>query len=156
MPWSRPGRSAPRSCSADAHPCGLRRPRSADDLLPAPERPPLRRRRLWPRAYRRGPRAADPIGARRHPGDSRHMSEVIGVVSAINAVTGAPRVILSWGQDKGVLSPAEARDHALTVLQTADAAESDSFLTGFARERLQFDTGTVQQFLDDFRAFRAM
>lgn len=69
-------------------------------------------------------------------------------------------VRLVWGREQGKLTPAEARAHALRILEAADAAESDEFIVGWllggnhAGKKLVEDIQQAVMVLRDFRAFR--
>jgi len=52
------------------------------------------------------------------------------------------------------LSPAEARDLALNLLQAADAAEGDAFLVEFFRKELGQDDKVAASILHQYREFR--
>ena len=50
----------------------------------------------------------------------------IRINSGVSAFTGDGFVTLKWGESAGQLTPAEARAHALAILEAAEAAESDA------------------------------
>jgi len=50
-----------------------------------------------------------------------------GIAGALER-RGQPFVHLTWGEMKAQLTPAEARAHALHILECAEAAESDALL----------------------------
>ena len=52
-------------------------------------------------------------------------------------------------------SPAKAREMALMLLESADAAESDAVLIGYALDALGLDTSGAAQLLNQFRSYRA-
>lgn len=52
------------------------------------------------------------------------------------------------------LSPAKARECALMLMESADAAESDAVLIGFARDTLGMDEQGSAQLLNQFRLYR--
>lgn len=52
------------------------------------------------------------------------------------------------------LSPAKARECALMLLESADAAESDAVLIGYARDVLDLDEQGSAQLLNQFRQYR--
>ena len=52
------------------------------------------------------------------------------------------------------MSPAKAREIALMLLESADAAESDAVLIGYARDVLDLDDRGAAQLLDQFRKYR--
>lgn len=52
----------------------------------------------------------------------------IDIESIVSGRTFEPMVQLTWGDQSGQLTPGEARRHALSILEAADAAESDAFV----------------------------
>jgi hypothetical protein len=52
------------------------------------------------------------------------------------------------------LSPQEARAFAMTLLESADAAESDGFIVEFMRKELKADHEHTMVLLKEFRKFR--
>lgn len=63
-------------------------------------------------------------------------------------------VVFSFhGQDLA-FSPAEARDHARGLLQTADAAESDAFLYQFLSQDLECSMSEAEGMVQRFALFR--
>jgi hypothetical protein len=52
------------------------------------------------------------------------------------------------------MSPAKARECALMLLESADAAESDAVLIGYARDVLDMDEKGAAQLLNHFRRYR--
>lgn len=52
------------------------------------------------------------------------------------------------------VSPGKAREMALMLLESADAAESDAVLIGFARDVLDLDAQRSAQLLNQFRQYR--
>lgn len=52
------------------------------------------------------------------------------------------------------LSPGKARECALMLLESADAAESDAVLIGFARDALGMDETESAKLLNQFRQYR--
>jgi hypothetical protein len=69
-------------------------------------------------------------------------------------------VSLTWGRERGKLTPSEARAHALRILEAADAAESDEFIVvwllggNHAGKKLVENLQQAVMVLRDFRAFR--
>lgn len=51
-------------------------------------------------------------------------------------------------------SPAKAREMALMLLESADAAESDAVLIGYAKDVLDLDERGAAQLLQQFRQYR--
>jgi hypothetical protein len=54
--------------------------------------------------------------------------------SGVSVFDGTPFVVLRWGQETGQLTPAEAREHALAVLEAAAAAEHDALVFAELRD----------------------
>jgi hypothetical protein len=52
------------------------------------------------------------------------------------------------------LSPQDCRDHALAILEAAEAAEQDGFLVDFARNELGMKLEEAGKILLGFRAYR--
>lgn len=48
----------------------------------------------------------------------------------------------------------QAREHALAVLESAEAAEQDAFLVAWVREHMSLEPHVAAGLLQDFRAFR--
>lgn len=57
----------------------------------------------------------------------------IAVQSVVSAATGRPLVQIKWGDQVGQITPDEARQHALILLDAANAAETDAALLRFTR-----------------------
>lgn len=52
-------------------------------------------------------------------------------------------------------SPADARHHAMAVLEVAEAAEQDAFFVTFIVEQLKSSDQVAEAMLQDFRGYRA-
>ena len=52
------------------------------------------------------------------------------------------------------LTPAEAREHAQSVLQAAEASEQDAFMVGFAKSTIGVGDVGAARLLQEFRRFR--
>jgi hypothetical protein len=52
------------------------------------------------------------------------------------------------------MSPADCREHALAMLEAAEAAEQDAFFVWFLREKLESTLEQAGQILMDFRVWR--
>jgi hypothetical protein len=74
--------------------------------------------------------------------------------SGVSAETGQGFVKLTWGEQHGQLTPAEARRHAFGILEAADAADSDSFLWRFLQQTVGLDDQRAARVLVEFRAYR--
>ena len=58
---------------------------------------------------------------------------LIHVQSIVSAADGTPWVQINWGNLYGQLTPDEARRHALSILDAANAAETDAGILRFFR-----------------------
>lgn len=69
---------------------------------------------------------------------------------------GKPFVQTRWGDQAGQLSPAEARQHGLRILECAEAAESDSAVIGFltAEDGMNLSMDRAAPFLGIMREHR--
>jgi hypothetical protein len=79
---------------------------------------------------------------------------MIWASSSVHADDRAPWVHLQWADKKGMLTPDEARQFALSVLEAAEAAEHDSLLVGFLTKDIGSDFATAIAVLHDFRQRR--
>lgn len=61
---------------------------------------------------------------------------VIQVESMVSGRSGEPLVKLAWGKESGLLTPAEARAHALSILEAAASAEIDAVVVRWADQEL--------------------
>jgi len=52
------------------------------------------------------------------------------------------------------MSTTEARDHAMAVLQSAEAAEQDAFFMHMLKERVKLPLDVIAEILKEFRRFR--
>lgn len=66
----------------------------------------------------------------------------------------APSVQLKWGEQGGQLTPAEARMHALAILECAEAAIHDSALVRFLIEDVGIDEEQALKTVFGLREFR--
>lgn len=78
----------------------------------------------------------------------------IQVESIVKSRDLEPAVVLNWGEEIGELTPAEARAHALVVIETAEGAEGDAFLMHFLHTRVGLPVEHAAQVLKDFREWR--
>jgi len=53
-------------------------------------------------------------------------NDMITMESGVSAFNGKGFVVLRWGKEKGQLTPEEAEQHGLAVIQTAMAARHDA------------------------------
>lgn len=66
-----------------------------------------------------------------------------------------PQVVITMpGGETLQMSPAEARHHALAVLECADAAESDAFIFEYLQAKVGLTDNQMAQVLGDFRTWR--
>lgn len=79
---------------------------------------------------------------------------VLRVGSGVSLANGQPFVTVRWGDRSGQWSPGEARQHAMQVLEAAEAAEHDAVVVRWLRERVKVDIGSIAQMIKDLRAFR--
>jgi hypothetical protein len=102
--------------------------------------------------------AADKAVRGEAPPSSAH--EGMTVASSVGSRTLEPTVTLTWGHQEGEMSPAEATDHALAVLEAANVALTDAFLWRFLRDKvfagrpLEEYGAVMVGFLADWKAFR--
>jgi hypothetical protein len=90
--------------------------------------------------------------------DKRSTPEEINVTSLVSGRTLEPVVQIQWGEHRAQLSPEEARQHALSILSCAEAAESDAFvfqwltrdIVGTEAER----AAEFERIMREFRGFR--
>jgi hypothetical protein len=59
------------------------------------------------------------------------------------------------GEQMLQVAPAKARELALLLLEGADAAESDAFISLWFRDRCDIEPGQRARILQDFREYRA-
>lgn len=78
----------------------------------------------------------------------------IDIESGVSHRTGGPFIRLRWGPLEAQLSPAEARAHAMGILEAVEAATSDAFLAHWIVEKLGGGPAQAAGILMDFRAWR--
>lgn len=78
----------------------------------------------------------------------------IRIESIVSAQTGKALVKLEWGPMSGQLTPAEAKEHAVRILEVAWGAEVDSILVEFFTTKIGVDMLAAVQILRDFRELR--
>lgn len=82
-------------------------------------------------------------------------NDTISISSVISQRDYRPFVQLKWGKEGCQLTPAEARQHAYSILDAANAAETDAILVLFLRERVGLKDGVdIGAILNDFRLMR--
>ncbi len=79
---------------------------------------------------------------------------MIWASSSVHADNRAPWVHLQWADKKGMLTPDEARQFALSVLEAAEAAEHDAFLVEFLTKDIESDFSIAISVLREFRERR--
>lgn len=83
------------------------------------------------------------------------MSAAIHIESGVSGRTEEPMVTLTWGAEGAQLTVAEARQHALRILEAAEAAESDALLWRWLRDVVHVDDPAQRaQALGEFRTLR--
>ena len=83
------------------------------------------------------------------------MITTIDISSVISSRDFRPFVQLKWGKEGCQMTPDEARAHAYSILDAANAAETDAILVGFLREKVGLKEGTdIAAILNDFREIR--
>ena len=81
--------------------------------------------------------------------------DTLWMESGVNPA-GKPFVHIRWNEQAGQLSPEEARQHGLRMLECAEAAESDSAVIGFltASDGLALPVEKAAPFLGIMREYR--
>jgi hypothetical protein len=78
----------------------------------------------------------------------------IGVESMVAARNKEPYVVLTWGERRAQLTPYEASQHALAILEAAVNAEQDAFLTDFMLTKVGTDEVRAAMMIKEFREWR--
>lgn len=84
----------------------------------------------------------------------------VEMASGVSAFTGDPfvqmRLVFADGSAKTVaqFTPADAREHGLHVIETAEAAVHDAAMAAWMKAKLGADPETAAQAVADLRAFR--
>jgi hypothetical protein len=90
--------------------------------------------------------------------DKKETPEMIEVKSLVSGRTMEPFVEIVWGEQRAQLSLEEARNHALYILECADAAESDLFVFQWlTRDVVGTEADKQAEFqrvMREFQAFR--
>jgi len=76
---------------------------------------------------------------------------MIWASSSVHADDRAPWVHLQWADKKGMLTPDEARQFALSVFEAAEAAEHDAFLVEFLTNSIGAEFAVAIGVLHEFR-----
>ncbi len=80
--------------------------------------------------------------------------QMMYVTSLVSQRTRESVVEFQWGENKAQLSVEEARRYAFSVIECAEAAETDAFIVKFFMEELKMEQGKALQALVTFRSFR--
>lgn len=75
--------------------------------------------------------------------------------SGVSLFDRKPFVVLRWGEMRGQLSPGEARQHALALLECAEAAVSDSALMRYLEEKVTMSFEDAGMLLVGLRKWRS-
>lgn len=73
--------------------------------------------------------------------------------SGVSAFDGSPFVVLAWGEQRGQLTPPEAIEHAVAMIEVATAARHDSVVVAALR-RIGFSMDEAAAFLAGLRTMR--
>lgn len=65
-----------------------------------------------------------------------------------------PYVVLKWGAESCQMSPADATEHAVSIIGAAQAAVTDAFLLAFLAEKLGLDEKMAAATMSEFRGYR--
>lgn len=79
---------------------------------------------------------------------------MINMTSGVSAFSGDPFIAMHWGAESGQFTPDQARQHALKILECAEAAESDAAIVSWAETKMGMDKQTAVLILKDLREFR--
>lgn len=83
-----------------------------------------------------------------------HPTARIDVESGVTT-SGRGFVVMRWGDLSGQLTPDEAREYALAILEAADAADHDAALFVELRDRVGLELTTIGGLLRGIREQRA-
>lgn len=78
----------------------------------------------------------------------------IEIETLYGANTRKSYVRLRWGKESGQLTPDEAREHALKLLDAAAVAEQDELTVRFFMEKMESSIEQAAMVLQDFRKLR--
>lgn len=88
-------------------------------------------------------------------GEKNTNSEVIEIYSQYGVKSQKGMIVMRWGENYARFTPDEGRAHAYSILDCANAAESDEILVKWVKERLNIaDDTTASAVLGDFRELR--
>ncbi|MCC6328950.1 MAG: hypothetical protein IT174_10570 [Acidobacteria bacterium] len=84
---------------------------------------------------------------------------MISVTSIVSGRTFEPLVQIDWGDLSAQLGLREAREHALGILEAAEAAESDAFVFQWITRDIvgtsQDEKDNWRQIIEEFKQFRS-
>lgn len=79
---------------------------------------------------------------------------MIHISSMYGALSETPYVKLNWGEKEAVLTPEEAIDHAVRVIQVASNSEADAAFIRYLQLKLGIEKERIPEIIRDFRAMR--
>jgi len=86
--------------------------------------------------------------------DKKQDDGMINVSSIVSATTGEAVIQFTWGEKRAQLTVDEARQHALGVLECAEAGETDAFIVEFFHKELGMEMQKAVEVLRMFRSYR--
>lgn len=82
-------------------------------------------------------------------------NSTINISSVVSNRDYRPFVQLKWGDQRCQMTPEEARQHAYSILDAANASETDAILVLFLRDKVGLKDGVnIAAILNDFREMR--
>lgn len=78
----------------------------------------------------------------------------VWVETLVSHRTGEPLVQIAWYDHTGQLTPAQARQLALQLMEAAAITEADAFLIHFMKNTVGTDERAASILLQEFRRFR--
>lgn len=84
------------------------------------------------------------------------MTDSIEVASGVSHRTGEGFVTIAFGSESGQLTPQEAKLFALSIIEAADAAESDAAISKLLRGLGDFSPENVAMLLSELRELRGV
>jgi hypothetical protein len=85
---------------------------------------------------------------------SRSKGGTLEVTTLVSARTGEGIVHFEMGETRVQMTVAEARGHALAIIEAAMCAETDALLMKFLRDKVGLKTEAWQAAMSDFRRMR--
>ena len=86
--------------------------------------------------------------------DKKEDDGMIVATSLVSRTTHEGVVEFNWGDKRAQLTCQEAREHALGVLECAEAAETDAYMVHFLIDELVMDMEKAAGIMRSFRNFR--